>query len=458
MILGFLLFCWRVSRKRKFKFKSIEMAKLKLNDLKIGQTVKFKKPSGTPISNEWLDLSNLTGKITQVIDDPKGVNKKEVFIKLNKDMGEMLEEWDNQVIYVNEEVDELLKDIEIMEENTKLNLIDSQIEYIENHINRINDLENELNSTQRFKYEASYNEDYENFLNDNNFASGETPENVLGMLIKEKESLEKEPEVEKNAFNNAELFVDEYKDYLIGKRIKYNDKNHKDLIVSISHVSSDSDNLVNFSTNDVEEFYWNVNTEDLQTFIDGEDVIENVGDSEYKFNLILQEEIVEEKPKSPNQPGYKYYIVDQDKMKIKSGHEYKEDALDENDKLISFGQKNTIVLTKRNLNEIHWNLNPEDSNNWSNELVDYSIIEEAVNFGVTEGEYTEEAAKNYIEKYRNEGKYAMVIKARLVYYLEHADKHFRKAIINSEYEKALRFKETEEKIQNELLNIIKKDI
>lgn len=495
--------------------------------LKEGDFVKFKFDSGKSIMNEWLSLSEKRGKITRIF---KNDNNLEVEILLDEKL-ELLNEWDNSLIYIDEEITEdLLPNIILINENKEnmkeLNYNDKVI-YLENFIKKWGGMENLLDETEQFQRQGVLQSEYDEFLTNNNLPSWSADE-LLSMIKKLKElegievlvkedygskvyktkikdvilvseddftvenprvniTVEDKPESandfysfllndvlnlisgkiaegldvefnpdvtifeqeEKTAFNDVDKFVEEYKDYLIGKKITNGIGDE----YILSDVTSDNGVIILEGDGFVEHVFRN----DAQSFIDGEELNQMVGYMKgQKFSLILQEEKPEEnKMNSINNQGYKYFVVNPKTNKISSGWDYKEDAEDAAKEDIEFGKKDVAVFSKKTISSI--GIDPDDDNSWYSNSDDLSIIDEAVKFGVTEGDYDEAMAKSYIDGYAN-GKYLTVIKARLVYYLEHADKHFRKAVVNSDYKKASTFAEVKTRIQNQLISIIRKDV
>lgn len=253
---------------------------------------------------------------------------------------------------------------------------------------------------------------------------------------------------EKTPFNDSYEFVEEFSGYLIGKYITFGkgEKYKITEVVNDGHVSLVYDK---HGERSFEHLFPSIN---LQAFIDGEEVDSAFEDG--KFSLIIQEDISPFEEKI-NQSDYKYYIFNTKNKEILEGFEFKEDASDRLDELKFYGNTDYVLENKRSL--LANGLDPNNNKSWGNETCDYAIIEEAVKFGVTEGDYDEEWVGKYIDGYKN-GKYNSVIKARLVYYLDHANKHFKGAITSSRVEKALKFKEIISRISDELLRIIKKDL
>lgn len=355
---------------------------------------------------------------------------------------------------------EQLNDITI---NKKLTT-QEQIDWLNSFSQKWSDLDLIMDETERFLQEGNLQAEYDAFLLENNLPSISADDLAADLSEKEQSDALAREEFEKNkpektAFNDANMFVEEFKDYLIGKKIDYNDEENKagttDIIIN---VENENGNIL-LTLEKVGGIF--VYEESYQDLIDGKTINPTAG--EY-LTLILQdnsqEDLSVEEPLI-NQPEYNYYLLNIPKKKITQGFEYKEDAMDHymDASFVTVKAANPedyAVHSKREL--IKLGVDPNDNLNWLNELSDYSIIEEAVRFGVTEGDYDEQSAMAYIDKYKNEGKFSSVIKARLVYYMEHADKHFKNAIVFSEYEKALRFKEIKERTMNELLSIIKKDM
>ncbi len=242
---------------------------------------------------------------------------------------------------------------------------------------------------------------------------------------------------------------------MIGKTISSNGevKVLEKIIKVQSHSLKEGISNVEIITNDDRYILFSDNG-DFNLFIDGI----FINSSGFEFSLIIQEEapelIIEDN--KLNHPEFRYYILNSKSSKIKSGFEYREDADENFNSLINIGENDIAILSKKML--IVNSIDPDDNLNWSISSSDYSIIEEALIYGISQGNFSEESKNNYIDKYKNEGKYLTVIKANLIYYFSHTEKEFKNAIMNSQFEKSLKVKETMDRISNELLNIIKKDI
>lgn len=255
-------------------------------------------------------------------------------------------------------------------------------------------------------------------------------------------------EVAADMFSDPELFVKEFKDYLVGKRVinKEGDKH------TISDVYVDNDTVILIFGADMPEHLFK-----YKSFIDGQDVEGHVGYVGDEYHLILQDE----RPAPPtelslNKFDYRYYIIDKKLDKIRSGFEYLEDAEDSIAKEKAMGHNDVIIMNKKTLVSTDFNI--EDNNNWLSDSNNLSIIKEALDFGVTEQDYDQRDSDKYLSSYTDSGKYSSVIKSALMLYLEHAQKHFKKSVVSSQYEKAKRFQDVIDKVNDELLRIIRKDI
>jgi hypothetical protein len=151
---------------------------------------------------------------------------------------------------------------------------------------------------------------------------------------------------------------------------------------------------------------------------------------------------------------FMYYVV-KNKSKILSGHQYKEDANEEYADRKEVGENLIEVMSRREIDKLGLDLS--DNSIWETDFHDWNIIEEAVNFGVTEGDYTQESANNYIEGFKSNGNYSHVIKARLIYFLSHAQKHLKQAFLNSQIEKASSFIEKCTSSEMELMRMLKSE-
>jgi len=352
--------------------------------------------------------------------------------------------------------------------------IKEQIKWLNKFIPRWEDVMNLIDETERFAKEGQLQAEYDEFLIVNNLPNISADDLVFDLSneLKTKQAeLENINIEEKTAFNDAETFVEEYKDYLIGKTVEVGDIGDMVPLPAIASLELINSNSVKINFEDGQSksnpdgitpaIIFN---DDFEGFINGEIVAQyEKGRQMSNIMLIIQnldEKEIEGgiKEELINQSEFKYYVCNPKKGFIVSGHEYREDAMaDYEYRTKELGESNLEILTKKALISAEM-LNPDDNSNWSISSVDFSIIEESINFGVTEGDYDGDAAKNYIEKFKSENKFGSVIKARLVYYMEHIHKQFKNAIVSSQYEKSLRLKETSERIVNELLNIIKEDI
>ncbi len=273
--------------------------------------------------------------------------------------------------------------------------------------------------------------DFENFINGFAIADGDR---YFKLLLEEGS---------KTPFNDADTFVHEFKGFLIGKKITYG-KGDNFIIKNISVVETYPEvNKISLSAeSNIEEI---IDSEDFQRFIDG-DEINGV------ISLILQDEPTIEKI---NQPDYKYYILNFKTKKIITGWEYIEDAKDALQEIIEYGGNEFLIKSKKVL--LSEGVDPDDNSNWSNESCDYSIIEEAIQYGVTKEDYSQELANRFIGDYKEKEGYKSVIKARLIYFLNDSNKHFVNEISNCQYENALRLSEIIARINSELLKIVKKE-
>jgi hypothetical protein len=173
------------------------------------------------------------------------------------------------------------------------------------------------------------------------------------------------------------------------------------------------------------------------------------------FELTLkQDEIVEEKPTENKMDQFSnmYYVV-KNKKKILSGHQYKEDAVDEYSDRKEVGENLIEVMSRRDIDKLGLDLS--DNSIWETDFHDWNIIKEAIDFGVTEGDYNEESAKMYFDGFKSNGQYSYVVKARLIYFLGHAQKHLKQAFLNSQIDKAVNFIEKCTSSEMELMRMLK---
>ncbi len=352
--------------------------------------------------------------------------------------------------------------------------LDYKIDFLEKWIKKSDEADALLDDTIKFERNHELNIEYEDFINDeNNKLSDEeynmSAEDLLFYLMQEKNK----PvvvEVEKTAFNDANMFLEEYKDYLIGKTVKVGEIDDMvELPVITDVIALDEDSIeIRY-----EDGYSKSNptgitpsrilSDDFQSLIDGEITNQLMLNGETNnIMLIIQEEIIEEEKEEDkikikiNKPEYKYYIFDSSRNKILAGFEYKEDALIDLEARQNMGQKQLAILSKRELSNSVFN--PEDDNNWLSELNDYAIIDEALSYAVEQGNFSDGDKIAYIEKYKAEGKYVTVIKANLIYYFTKVNTDFKNAVMNSQMEKAVSLREKAERLMKELNNLIKKDI
>lgn len=282
----------------------------------------------------------------------------------------------------------------------------------------------------------------------NNMAKFLEGKNVHGWeLISEENPIE-------DAFSNTELFVREYKDYLIGKSIESRSKKkiEKSKIVNVQTEKLEGNDYVQIEINSKEEPFRYLYSSELQNFIDGElinqdddnvfklilqeedenlseedtdlmnatilwdtltdeeleKVITNLGYKPSKYILddgnfvtfetlenaskgkqlkeafieysknpkVEKEEVViteeEKKPESKyNKPEHKYYTVNE-KNKICSGHEYKEDAIESRREILKKGKKASIY----SLRELKgMGIDPDNNDNWWIETIDVDFIQ-----------------------------------------------------------------------------------
>lgn len=294
----------------------------------------------------------------------------------------------------------------------------------------------------------------DNYLNiDKNIPlEGGSPKSIINNLNKEINRIadtyhEKENEEEENLdnqFNNAELFVENFKDYLIGKKVLVGRNNQvEEQIDNIEVAEIKGEKVISITDTDST---WFLKINDLENFIDGNEVKDFYGKD--KIQLILQEEKEEEENNSLNHPEFKYYIISQDN-KILGGYEYNEDAKQAAEEKQMYGNK-VLVISKKDLKDI----NPELADNWLINEHDWIIIEKCINAGSEAGEYSPKEAAKYIEGFKKDGSYISVIKARLIYCLANAQQKLRGAYIVSNLESINEKCDENCRIQKELKRII----
>lgn len=262
------------------------------------------------------------------------------------------------------------------------------------------------------------------------------------------------------SFNEAEEFVKQYRDYLIGKKLSVllSNTNYNTIrkIINVSTGRLDEENknyiIVNISLDD--DYIVTLRPENFQKFIDGEEIYEG---EHLQFALTIQEEkieepIIEEKVEEKiNQSDYKYYLVNLETKKIQTGWEYKEDAEDALKEAVSFGQKDVVVNTKKSL--INQGLNPDENESWLTDSHDWAIIEEAFKLAVNKGELNQDQANKYIDGFKD-GQYTHVVKAWLITYLKDIQKSLSSSFVNSNIEKAKQILEYDKRTEKELMKIL----
>lgn len=253
----------------------------------------------------------------------------------------------------------------------------------------------------------------------------------------------------KNEFNDIDLFIQKYKDYLIGKKITYGNGETQKINRLRKDVNKDKSYFLLINETGI------VLQNELYTFVNGGEV--NLG-----FSLILspeinnkeeiietiEEEIIEDKI---NKPEYKYYIKDTKLNKINLGFEYKEDAEEEINKLTKYGNDNLVLLTKKFIN-----INgpdPELNENWSIDDIDFNIIKLAF----LNGEVEEEKINYFLDEFK-QGKQKSVIKARLIYFLEYSQKKLRTAFVMSELENCNLYIDYCTRVEMQLLKSLKNEL
>lgn len=287
-----------------------------------------------------------------------------------------------------------------------------------------------------------------------------------------KEDKEEAKENEKNAFNNPELFIEEYKGYLVGMKLKFDATETEEAATSvITDVVLDKDNsdIVLLVNSEFTDMMLEASANDLQNLIDGETIsdfhlvlqAEQEADeaAEIEAAALLAKEIEEKKKaeiaeeiKEPeivklNLPEYKYYLVNFQSKKIVAGFEYKEDAVSDLERLKLYGEQNTLLLRKE------LEIDPELNDNWNIDNHDWTIIEECVRAN-SDKDYSDKDAGKYIEGFKNSGKFKVVIKAQLIYCLERSHRNLRTAFTNANPERVSEKLEECNRIQNELRRII----
>lgn len=277
----------------------------------------------------------------------------------------------------------------------------------------------------------------------------------------EEEETEEEPEeeteeVEKNSFNDSTLFLEEYREYLIGLKVRFEDGDIEQIAL-LTNV--EEDNSVIFETEEQSTF--NIEAEEFENFINGENIdgIELLlqEEPEEKVEEKVEEPIVEEKveevivPILFNKPEYKYYLL-ADSIKILSGFEFKEDAEEELTELAKFDKYDLIVISSKKLLENKVDAN--DNLNWVQDKNDWNIVIAALDRGVTKKMFTKEQGEAYLEYYK-QNKMLHIIKSQLIYLLEDKQKSLRKGFVISNVDVIKNDIENLSRIEKELFNILK---
>lgn len=249
-----------------------------------------------------------------------------------------------------------------------------------------------------------------------------------------------EIEQEKNAFNDAELFVSEYKDYLIGKEIligkeKYGKKKSK-----IKGIRKEDESVWIFLEDN--EDVIDLDKDQFQNFIDGESITTSVD----LVQLILQSEPTHEMPEN------KYFVIDVMNKKILSAFEYKEDAQRDYETKSKFGLDKIALIPKRDLESL--GIDPKTPENWNTNEHDWDTITKCINAGVTQGDYSQREADNFVKEFREKGIYVHVIKARLLYCLRKLQDSTWNAFSNSNIERVNERYDESCRIQKELKRVI----
>lgn len=258
----------------------------------------------------------------------------------------------------------------------------------------------------------------------------------------EQERLE-EIEKNKNEFNNSELFVNSFKDFLIGKRIAFDD-GESTVITNVGEYGTD--NSIYIENTEFNDIIIEAQGRDFQDLTEGK----KVGD----FVLIIKEEIKQEEvvPEVAeivpvNKSEFRYYILSNNK--ILAGFEYLEDANIDLEKRKQFGETGISVVSKKTLS-----VAADDNNNWNTEVHDWEIISSCIMSGVKSKDYSEKDAKKFIDGFKASGLYKDQIKAKLLLCLEKEHKNLRSAFMMSNPERVVEKCDETLRIQNELKRII----
>lgn len=337
------------------------------------------------------------------------------------------------------------------------------------YYNHINDIHKIAFPAKVNKYKITVNKDYtitgeEHVLEVNtpeevfNFLEGigyETEEKEINDIVKnggeykglndiefKVELIPVEEKEEKTPFNNPNLFVKEFKDYLIGKTLVIN----KDKVKISDVLVLDGNSGIEIEYSDDSLMIY---TNDFKQLIDGEEISTD--------GSIVQLELQEEK--QYNKPEYKYYVIQElttsnvankDNRKILSGFEYFEDAKKEIERIKNFGIK-AHIEPKRDVESI-FDLN--DNSNWSINEHDWEIIRMALAERVKEKEFSEKEAERYFNAFKERGEGISYIKPSLILYLGKEQRDLKNAYMFSNLERIDDGCDISCRIQKELKRII----
>lgn len=251
-----------------------------------------------------------------------------------------------------------------------------------------------------------------------------------------------EEKVEDNPFNNAVLFVKEFKGYLVGKSIVVDKGVHE----KISDVCEDANNNVVISIDENQNEFL-LNKDQFKSFIDGEEI--KVDD--FDIQLVLQEDKKDDEF-ALSQIRNHYFVVDVPSKKILSGFEYKEDATKDFELKKKFGLDKISILKASDVQNL--GIDFSDKNNWSTNEHDWEIIKVALEERVKEKEISPKESELYFKSFKENNGSVWAIKAALILLLNKEQRALRSSYSMSNLERIDEGCDVSCRIQKELKRII----
>lgn len=254
-------------------------------------------------------------------------------------------------------------------------------------------------------------------------------------------------EIEKTPFNDSKLFQKEYKEYLVGMPVVIDGK--KEIITNIIGQKGKAKQGVQIET---EKQTTIIDIKDAQSFLDGTEV-EDAVNSKVGIMLLIQKEEPIPVNDSPNQPEFKYYVIDVTNDKILAGFQYKEDAEVKLQELLKFdSDRNIKVYPDRHL--IGTTMDVNKAEDWLINNHDWDIIRKSLVSRAKEEEFSEREAEGYFNEFKNHGRFIHVIKASLVILLRKAQEKLRSGYILSNLERVNEQCDESCRIQKELKRVL----